>query len=124
MNVAHLLKGLESQLHKAESEVALCKVELLSKQKEYDTLRMNLNSIKEKISKLTSNTEIIISEHALLRYIERVLNIDIEEISNSILTDQFKTLVYTLGDGKIPLNNDFTAIVKDNVVTTIIPNKS
>lgn len=124
MNVAHLLKGLESQLHKAESEVALCKVELLSKQKEYDTLRRNLNSIKEKISKLTSNTEIIISEHALLRYVERVLNIDIEEISNSILTDQFKTLVYTLGDGKIPLNNDFTAIVKDNVVTTIIPNKS
>lgn len=123
MNVAHLLKGLESQLHKAESEVALCKVELLSKQKEYDTLRKNLNIIKEKISKLTSNTEIIISEHALLRYVERVLNIDIEEISNSILTDQFKTLVYTLGDGKIPLNNDFTAIVKDNVVTTIISNK-
>lgn len=124
MNVAHLLKGLESQLHKAESEVALCKVELLSKQKEYDTLRKNLNTIKEKISKLTSNKEIIISEHALLRYVERVLNIDVEEISNSILTDQFKTLVYTLGDGKIPLNNDFTAIVKDNVVTTIISNKS
>ena len=123
MNVAHLLKGLESQLHKAESEVALCKVELLSKQKEYDTLRKNLNIIKEKISKLTSNTEIIISEHALLRYVERVLNIDIEEISNSILTDQFKTLVYTLGDGKIPLNNDFTAIVKDNVLNTIISNK-
>lgn len=124
MNVAHLLKGLESQLHKVESEVALCKVELLSKQKEYDTLRKNLNTIKEKISKLTSNKEIIISEHALLRYVERVLNIDVEEISNSILTDQFKTLVYTLGDGKIPLNNDFTAIVKDNVVTTIISNKS
>jgi len=75
---------------------------------------------KEKIKVLTEKSkDPIISDHAIIRYLERVKGLDLSEIKQSILNDKLKTMISTLGNGKFPCD-DFTAIVKDNQVITII----
>lgn len=62
-----------------------------------------------------------VSEHALLRYAERVLGFDSEEITGMILTEANIEAINTLRDCKLPLPNGATAIIKEKTVVTILP---
>lgn len=125
MNNSHTLKGLESQLARLESDLATCKSIIKEKNTELSAILKNINRIKDLIKSLTINDELIVSEHAILRYIERVQGQKLEEIQSEILTDTLKKLAQTLGNGKIPLDKhpDFSAIIKDGVIVTIVENK-
>ncbi len=63
--------------------------------------------------------ELMVSDHAMVRFFERVLGYDIGKIKSEILSDQVKTLVDKLGCGKFP-NGKYHVVVKDKVVRTII----
>ena len=63
--------------------------------------------------------KIFVSEHAMLRYIERVLGIDLKEIERRILTDEVKEQYKIVGNGRFPINDEFRALIRDNVVVTI-----
>lgn len=79
-----------------------------------------LLAIKEKLESLTKKAvEPILTDHALVRYLERVKGIDIEKAKKEILSDKLKSMISTLGNGKFPCDN-FTVIVKDNQVITIL----
>ena len=72
----------------------------------------------EKIQKLEMFGDVNISIHAILRYFERVVGLDIKEIEEKILPDNIRDLVAELGDGKYQ-NGDFTVVVKNGVVATV-----
>jgi hypothetical protein len=114
------LKSLQLILKKNQDERDLLISQMKELQLEVDAKEANIFEIEDKIQKLESN-QIILSEHAILRYLERVENIDIEEVKNKILTEEFKKQFSVLGDGKYPIGNKFFARVKDNVVVTILP---
>ena len=120
MNNSHTLKGLESQLARLESDLATCKSIIREKNIELNAIQKNIS--KDLIESLTINEELIVSEHAVLRYLERVQGQKIEDIQSEILTDTFKKLAKTLGDGKIPLDKHpgFSAIIKNGIIVTII----
>ena len=60
-------------------------------------------AIKRRVKKLKEGNKVIVSEHAMLRYIERVLGIDLKEIENRILTDEIKEQLKQLEVGDFPL---------------------
>ena len=124
MNNSHTLKGLESQLARLESDLATCKSIIREKNIELNAIQKNISKVKDLIESLTINEELIVSEHAVLRYLERVQGQKIEDIQSEILTDTFKKLAKTLGDGKIPLDKHpaFSAIIKNGIIVTIIEN--
>ena len=122
MDNTHTLKGLQSQVARLEADLLTCKSILREKNAECETITKNIKRIKGLIKSLTESPDLIISEHAILRYLERVNGINLEDIKNEILTESFKKVVETLGEGKIPLDNHpgIIAIVKGNTITTII----
>lgn len=63
--------------------------------------------------------EPIISDHAILRYLERVKKVDIEGVKKEILNDDLKKLIQTLDSGKFP-SHGFTAVVRDKTIITIV----
>lgn len=63
--------------------------------------------------------EVIVSEHAILRYIERVLGIDIEEVRKIIVDDDTEILIKNLKPHKIN-RGEYSIIVENNTVTTVI----
>ena len=62
-------------------------------------LENSLKSLEQKITNL-QNSDLIVSEHAIIRYIERVIGVNIEEIVEKIATDKMKKMVECCGNGQ------------------------
>lgn len=85
--------------------------------------------IKGKMDKATKEIEkiqkgtIIISEHALLRYLQYVYKLDVETIETEILSDATISMMKGMGNGKYGVGSDLMAILVDNTVVSIVPRK-
>ena len=78
-----------------------------------------LKATNKLIKEIRNDRGVIITNHAIIRYVQRVLKIDIEEIKDKILTDKVLDLHDKLGNGKYP-NDGFHVVIVDNFVKTVI----
>ena len=85
--------------------------------KNLEIKRKKLEVVKAKIA--NAQESVIISEHAIIRYIERVLGIDIKEIEKNIVDEETEKIIMELRPSKI-CRGEFSILIKDNTVTTII----
>ena len=113
------LKKLNTLQVKLQSEIQAIKIEREILNNKLQSAERNLGKIREEIKKLKEGNKIIVSEHAMLRYIERVLGIDLKGIEKRILTDEVKEQYKIVGNGRFPINDEFRALIRDNVVVTI-----
>ena len=113
------LKQLKSRKAKLEAELQFLADERSSAMSKYDKAKNQIKQIETEIDQLTKS-EPVVTEHAIIRYMERVRNYDIEILENEILTDDLKTQIKTLGNGKYPIGNGFRAVVKDNSIVSIV----
>jgi len=113
------LKELQQRLKKEVDKASILKIEAGHKQREYQN---SLNLIRELQNSIDGINEkgIIVSDHAIVRYIERVKKMDIEQLKKEILTDDVMLLISQLGgNGSYPAK-EFSIKIKDNVVVTVI----
>ena len=115
------IKSLASQIEKSkldirakESQLKLIQEELRVKHSHLQKLQTELDHIK------SSSNELIISEHALLRYLERVYKLDLEKLSSEIVPDTLKATIEELGNGEYHTQEGYSLKVHDNVVVTIL----
>lgn len=113
------LKYLQTQRQKLVSQREILKKVTKEKQDELASLNSKIKNIDEKLEKLISGNEIIFSEHAILRYIERVLGINLTDIKAKILTEPEKDECMQMGGNLTYKKEDFTVKIQDFVVTTI-----
>lgn len=96
----------------------------------FNSLKNELNDINKKIGqyKLTLKKDITVTDHAVLRYIERSKKfvtsegdpINIDQIRSSLLTDEVKKYHSVLGNGIYPLENEkVSVVIKDNTIVTV-----
>jgi hypothetical protein len=80
--------------------------------------------IKAELTKtvLEDDDAVIVSDHAIVRYLERIEGIDIEKLKKMIVGDgRIAQAVKTLSSGIFPSEDGvFMLIVKDKVVVTVI----
>jgi hypothetical protein len=113
------IKGLNSQLSKLKGDIESKKLEISNAQKELNVKLKLANNIKEELESIKYNGEIRVTEHALLRYFERVLGFDLKEISNQMITEDLKSKIEVLGKTLEYPMGDVTAVVKNNAIVTI-----
>lgn len=87
-------------------------------------LSQTIRQIQETRSEIGTlqQSQVVVSEHALLRYAERVLGINLDEIRQKILTDDLRHLIDKMagtGNGKFTHPDGYRLIVKNRVVATI-----
>lgn len=75
----------------------------------------------EKMIRLTEKGDLIVTDHAIKRYLQRVEEIDPIDVPSRIVTTALQEMVRTLGDGKYPVD-DFMVVVCGNTVKTVIKN--
>lgn len=81
-------------------------------------LREQLGKIDTEIKKLKKK-DLIISEHAILRYLERVSGIPLDTVKNAILSDNDKSILKESGvNGRFWLKTH-GIIVRDGVVVSV-----
>jgi len=114
------IKGLQSQYDNSKAESDLLKIEISNKQKEYQSKLEIQKRLLSEISKLSNTKELKVSEHAIIRYFERVKGYNLEEIEKEILSEDIIKISETLGGtGKYPNKKGFMVLIRDFIVTTI-----
>lgn len=113
------LKHLQTmlKLHKSKREEIL--QEVRAKQRELSAEEQTIKDLQSQINKLDEKSGLKVSEHAIIRYLERVEGLNVEEIQNKILTEDLLILTEKLGgSGTYPIG-EVQAVLKNNTVVTI-----
>ncbi|HCB1595204.1 TPA: hypothetical protein MYP09_001418 [Citrobacter farmeri] len=112
-------KQLNTLIAKIDAEIITNKEEIKLKQKELSVKESKKKELQERLDELrSSSTEPIVSEHAILRYLERVEGLNIEEVKAKILTDKVKAQINFAKSCEIN-NSQYKIVVKNNVIVTI-----
>jgi hypothetical protein len=115
----HALKQLTVRLTKAETEHAASVADVKTAQKREAELRRTKERLRQEVEDCKAGRgDPVVTEHAMLRYFERVLGYDLEEIRGMILNDQARAYIEQFGTGKIPCGG-FRIVVQDRVVVTV-----
>lgn len=115
------LKGLQSQLSSKRGDLAAAKASMTTAQRLVSTLERDINGLEARIAELgksQSSDSIIVTEHAILRYLERVYEIDIEAVKSEIVADSHSAIAF-MGSGELKRPAGFTLVIKNNSIVTI-----
>ncbi|HFI0747262.1 TPA: hypothetical protein ACGOYH_001384 [Streptococcus suis] len=115
------LKYLESKKVLLEAQLENLRDRKGQVGKEISLVSSKLNSVNQRIQALKGRNDLIVSEHAMLRYLERVEQLDVAILNRIIAEDEeLQSVVKTLGNGIFPVKGrGFKLVIKDNVVETI-----
>ena len=116
------LKYLESKKIHLEAQLENLRNQKGQVGKEIALISSNLNSVNQRIKALKNRAELIVSEHALLRYLERVEHVDVDVLNRIIAEDEtLQSSIKTLGNGTFPIKDrGFKIVIRDNVVLTVL----
>ncbi len=111
-------------------QTLIAKVKLEHEQliQEYKALKSKMDkstklikNYEEELIKLkNSNSALIVSEHAILRYLERVYKLDLFKIEAEIASQELFTKVQEFGSGTYTSTEGYRVKVVDGVVVTIL----
>lgn len=118
-------KRLMVLLEKLEGEMEVLKIQKNSIGQEIQSKNSQIMKVKSELKKLNKKEDnLIISEHAILRYLERVKKVDLELLCDEILTKEVIEAYKQLGNGKYPISKQYKVVIKDNVILTVIDEQS
>ncbi len=122
---AHELKGLKTRRAKVAKELAdlntnYANVEeaLKAIARKIDAKTAELGEIDQQIDEVKKSGPVV-TEHAMLRYLERVMGIDLGQVAEDILTPEIVDQIGTLANATIPHPNGCKLVVRDRVVVTV-----
>ena len=116
------LKELHRMLSQAEVDLKTAKALQRETNDKVSALSDKIKSLKKQCEALKTR-EIIISDHAVVRYFERVEGFDIENIKAAICPDSAKKQIGVVRTGSFPVRSgekNWKLKVKDGIVATLI----
>lgn len=114
----HELKGLLVQLTNARSELAAKRDAVTMAQGQLKAAQVRVAELSGRIA--DAEKEPAITEHAMLRYIERAHGLDLDELRQFILTPALTKQIKVLGSGKYPIPHGLKAVVKGMTIVSIV----
>jgi len=116
---SHELKHLKSHHAELLAKYNAANESVKAGQKEAALFKRQADEVEARIKAAESHgNEPVVSEHALLRYFERVLGFDLEAIRSQLVTDDIAAVINQTGSGKIPAKG-CRLVFKDRVVVTL-----
>jgi septal ring factor EnvC (AmiA/AmiB activator) len=116
-----LIKGYQNQINKLLADIAIDKSQISFLSKKINNSKKTISDLKKNIAEIQSNNDLVVIDHAIVRYLERVEGLDIESIKEKIKNEKIVRIYETLGgNGKYPCD-DFVAVVRNNTIVTINP---
>jgi hypothetical protein len=75
----------------------------------------------EKVDKINYSDSLKVSDHAIVRYLERVAELDIEQVRARILTPMVEKAFEGLKTGgEYPTGLGYSVVIKKGVITTVV----
>lgn len=116
---SHDLKHLQTLRRQFQEQQASLKSQRNELNAQTNLVNARLQDLERQISAIQSRGEPVVSEHALLRYLERTLHLNLDDIRAEILCGRAEQ-IRQLKTCKIKTGTGLTLIVKDQVVVTVM----
>jgi hypothetical protein len=123
--IGNLQVGLKDIMRKlAENEHSKHLLEMDKRKIEGDIAasRRRIDEINKQISSVPAKKNTVtVSEHAILRYIERVIGLKPDEIVEKLISEKDREAIAKMGDGTFPIQDSHRVKVRNNVIVTVLP---
>lgn len=122
VQATHSLKQLQTRRAQLQAELADQERVLADAQSTVATTRERLKAVEGDIQALeAASAEPIVTEHAMLRYLQHVKGLDLEALQREILSGKTVEHINLLQSGRLPTPSGATLVVKQRTVVTVIP---
>ena len=119
------IKQYQTLISKAKLDKEQLTEEYRALQSKMDKANSLIKRYQGELDKVVSKSNsLIVSEHAMLRYLERVYKLDLLKIEQEIASKNLYVQVEALGNGTYSCDESYSAKVVDGVVVTILDNKN
>lgn len=118
MKKVQKIKGFQTQINTLKADIDVLEQEIRIKKESISQKVKQITQLESEIKKIQVKGELKVSEHALVRYLERVKGFDIPTIEKEIVNEKVRGLVSKFTNGTFPAGG-FSVVVKDNTVVTI-----
>lgn len=115
-------EAMTHELEACRAEHSRLTLTVVSAQTRQSTLAMQIKILEQHVAALAPYQNVVITDHAVLRYLERVHGIGIEEVKEKILPSDSKVRqqIAEIGEGRFPVG-PHRVRVRDGKVVTITP---
>jgi len=110
------LKQLQVRKTKLKQQLDTARVDKQNDCNLFEKIKNQIKNIEQEI-KILKLKDLVVSEHALVRYLERIHGIDMIQIKEKILSPLVRSAM-SQGNGQV--KGAYTVVFKDRVVVTII----
>lgn len=120
MKKAEDLKKLNTELRLLKEHSTKLKDSMREHQQNYNKYVKLVKEKEAEINSFNKSKDIVISEHSVLRFLDRVLEVDLEEIEKKMLTPFVKQAIELAGGTtNVVTPEGWKFIVKDYVIITV-----
>ena len=112
-----MLKRLKDTQRRLLSELQILDDTRKASARNYDKMKTELETVNKSILRIEPKP-LTVSDHALVRYMERISGLSLDNLRTEILTE-VNSFYISLGDGQYPVNTRFKAVVKSGNIVTI-----
>lgn len=112
------LKTLQTRLKKAQANLETLREEQRGLSRRMAEACSVVEDLQRKIA-VVQDAGIVITEHAMLRFLQRVRGVDLEQVQREMLPANVEERIRTLGSGLFPVDG-FSLRVRDGQVVTVV----
>lgn len=116
------LKSLNTRIKKLQAEYKDIEEEIKALDRKKFQIFREQASLRQRVFEIEqASKEPVVTEHAMLRYFERVHGFNLEQIKKDILTPEVTKMIKEFKSGKFPVDNGykFKVVSKDKTIVTI-----
>lgn len=114
------LRSLSRRLREKQAEIDQIRESIKEKTQQLKVAERQRHALITQIHNLRSDVEgPLLTEHAVLRYFERVLGFDMQRVRSRILKDHTIDQIETLGSGHFPVEGGRLVVRKGTIVTVL-----
>ena len=122
VQATHTLKQLQTRRAQLQAELADQERVLSDAQSTVAASRERLKAVERDIQALeAASAEPIVTEHAMLRYLQHVKGLDLEALQREMLSGKTIEQINLVQSGRLPTPSGATLVVKQRTVVTVIP---
>lgn len=118
MDEAREIKKLNSTIKELKEKADEYATDIKKRQKEHSKMLEEIKVLERRLATKSNLKQVKVSEHALLRYLERAKGLNIQEVEEEILNEKLVGMISSLGNGEFPHNGQ-QYVVKNNLIITI-----
>jgi len=118
---ANKIKEIKKKLNDISIELNTEKTIVAQKNSNILKLNAKFSGLNDQMSKLetVNDKSVTISDHALLRYVERVRKVDVDAIRIELIS-KLNPMFQTLGDGTYHIKDNLKIIIRNGNAVTLI----